>query len=138
MKKKIRQIDTTADLGIIISGDNLKELFLNAAIGLFELICDINKVEEKESYDVEVSASDLEGLLVAWLSELIFLFDAKGFLAARFEILKMDKLSIKAKVYGESIKEKHYLKNEVKAVTYHQLKIEKINEQWQVKLIFDV
>ena len=52
--KKYETIDHTADLGIRVLGRNRRELFVNAAYALFDLITDLEKLEEKVSLGVSV------------------------------------------------------------------------------------
>jgi SHS2 domain-containing protein len=139
MKKKFEEIDATADLGIIAYGENLKNLFSNAAEGLMSLMADTESITESESININITAKDREGLLVKWLNEIIFLKDTKGFLCKRFSINYLNNNNLKADIHGEIYDpERHQLLSGVKAATYHNLKIEKVRETWQVRIIFDV
>lgn len=139
MKKKFEEIDATADLGIIAYGENLKNLFSNAAEGLMSLMADTESITESESISINITAKDREGLLVKWLNEIIFLKDTKGFLCKRFSINYLNNNNLKADIHGEIYDpERHQLLSGVKAATYHNLKIEKVRETWQVRIIFDV
>jgi len=139
MKKKFEEIDATADLGIIAYGEDLKNLFSNAAEGLMSLMADRESIDESESTTINITAKDREGLLVKWLNEIIFLKDTNGFLGRTFNISHLADNNLKADIHGEIYNpEKHELLSGVKAATYHNLKVEKINDTWQVKIIFDV
>lgn len=139
MKKKFEEIDATADLGIIAYGENLKNLFSNAAEGLMSLMADTESITESESISINITAKDREGLLIKWLNEIIFIKDTKEFLGKRFNINYLNDNSLKADIYGEIYEpEKHELLSGVKAATYHNLKIKKVGSIWQVKIIFDV
>jgi SHS2 domain-containing protein len=139
MKKKFEEIDATADLGIIAYGENLKNLFSNAAEGLMSLMADTESITESESISINITAKDREGLLVKWLNEIIFLKDTQGFLCKRFSINYLNNNNLKADIHGEIYDpERHQLLSGVKAATYHNLKIEKVRETWQVRIIFDV
>lgn len=139
IKKKFEEIDATADLGIIAYGEDLKNLFSNAAEGLMSLMADIESITESESISINITAKDREGLLIKWLNEIIFFKDTKGFLGKRFNINYLTDNSLKADIHGEIYDpEKHELLSGVKAATYHNLKIEKVRETWQVRIIFDV
>ncbi len=139
IKKKFEEIDATADLGIIAYGEDLKSLFSNAAEGLMSLMADTKDIAESESTTISITARDREGLLIKWLNEIIFFKDTRGFLGKRFNINYLNDNGLKADIYGEIYNpEKHELLSGVKAATYHNLKVEKINDVWQVRIIFDV
>ncbi len=126
-------------MGLRIFGENLETLFINAGIAFFELIAEVEKVEEKESVDFSVEAEDRKELLVRWLSELHFKFEVERLLFTRFHISKISEKSLEAKAYGEKFDSgRHELKTEIKGVTYHQLKVEPIQGGWVAEVIFDV
>ena len=131
-------VDHTADVGIIAYGTNMSQAFVNAARALFSLITELDDVEEVMYRDIELTASDEESLLVAWLNELIYLFDAEGIILKRFDITELDSTRLKARSYGEKVdSSKHSLKTGVKAATYHMLKVDKDNG-CKVQVLFDI
>ena len=139
MNKDFEFIEHTADIGLVAYGADMKQVFANAARGLFSLVTELNLVSEKDKHDVRVTAPDREALLVNWLNELIYLFEAKGILFSRFEITDLTDTGLKATAYGEKINlAKHELKTQVKAATYHLLKIEQNDGGWKAQVIFDV
>ena len=101
VRKSYRILDHTADTGIVAYGTDLKQVFANAAKGLFSLITDLRKITERTSQNIAVTAVDRETLLVAWLNELVYLFDAKQMLFKRFEITDLTDTGLKARAYGE-------------------------------------
>lgn len=139
MKKTFETLNHTADIGIIAYGKNISEVFVNAAMGLLSLIIDLKEVDLKETRHIEVTAPDREALLVNWLNELVFLSDAEGILFKDFKVVGITETSLKIQAGGEKIKRnKHHLKREVKAATYHRLKIEQTTEGWRAQVIFDI
>ena len=131
-------IDHTADVGIIAHGADIKAAFANAALALFNLIAELDDVEEAISRDLEVTAEDQESLLVEWLNELIYLFDVEHIIFKRFEIAQLTQTQLKAKGYGEIMDpSRHKLKTEVKAATYHMLKIEQ-EHGYKAQVLFDI
>ncbi len=140
MKNDFELIDYTADVGIKANGRDLSGAFCHAAEGMFSLIADPAIIEEKGFCDVEVSATDSEALLVAWLNELIFLFETERWLFKRFHIGTLNQGSLTARCYGEKIdRTRHELKREIKSATYHNLKIEKLrNEEYEVRVLLDI
>lgn len=138
MKKDFEILDHTADVGIIAYGADLKQAFANAARGLFSLIAELDDVEEVTYRDMELTASDEESLLVAWLNELVYRFGTEGIIFKRFDIIQLDNTHLKARAYGEKVdSSRHELKTEVKAATYHMLKVEK-NDGFRVQVLFDI
>jgi SHS2 domain-containing protein len=132
-------LEHTADIGIIAYGEGINQAFINAAKGLFSLIIDPIEVSARKTWEIAVTAPDREALLVNWLNELIYLLDAEGVLFKDFEIIEITETALKAKGYGEKINtKKHHLKREVKAATYHQLKIEQTTDGWRAQVIFDI
>ena len=139
MKADFEILNHTADIGIIAYGEDISKVFVNAARGLFSLIIDPQEVSTKKNREIEVTAPDREALLVNWLNELIYLVDAEEVLFKEFDIIEITETKLKAKCYGEKINsKKHHLQREVKAATYHQLKIEQSADGWRAQVIFDI
>ncbi|MBE9503740.1 MAG: archease [Proteobacteria bacterium] len=137
--KKYKIIDHTSDLGFEFYGDHLKELFVVAGEGLFSAIIDCEEVLCVEHFEIELEGADLEDLMVNWLRELLYLHQVKRMLLKRFEILEIDEAKLKGRVSGEKYEERrHNIMREVKAVTYHDLKVKETNGGWMTKVIFDV
>jgi len=139
MRKRFDVIEHTADVGIAAYGDDLREAFANAARGLFSLMADIDSVGEDVRHDVEVAADNREELLVAWLSELIYLFEVNDVLFSRFDIAELGEKKLKASCYGERIDpRRHEIKTGVKAATYHMLRVEQGEDGCRVQVLFDI
>lgn len=139
MKTAFEIIDHTADVGIVAYGADLAELFSNAALALFSLITEPESVKEKLHRDLKVSSEDKDSLLVNWLNELIYVFDAEHVLFRRFDINSLSEKLLQATCYGEGFDPmKHKIKIGVKAATYHMLKLDKNNEGYRAQVIFDI
>ncbi|MCI2424672.1 archease [Candidatus Acetothermia bacterium] len=131
-------IDHTADIGIIAYGNSVEEVFVNAAYGMFSLIADLEKVAELKSHEVIAEALEQDELLVTWLNELLYLFDAEGLIFSRFEIVNLRQQYLRAMAYGEKVDpSRHNLKTHIKAATYHQLKLETKND-FKARIILDL
>jgi SHS2 domain-containing protein len=138
MEKEFEIIEHTADIGIRARGTDMKEAFANAAKGMFSLITWLEDVEETEYRDIELTAPDMESLLVGWLNEGIYLFDTVNILLKRFDITELSETHLKARGYGETVDaSRHELKRGIKAATYHMLKIDRSNGN-RVEVIFDI
>jgi SHS2 domain-containing protein len=139
MKKAFEIIDHTADIGIIAYGIDIEELFSNAALALFSLITEPESIEEKSHLNLKVSSEDRDSLLVEWLNELIYFFDAKHILFNRFDIESLTHNELKATCHGEGFDPlKHKIKRGVKAATYHMLKLDKNSDGYKAQIILDI
>ncbi len=129
----------TADVGIFARGATPAELFANAAVGLFALMVDLDGVEEREERSIEISARDREGLLVNWLTELLYYLDAEQMLFRRFAIDEISDAHLRARGWGEPIdRERHTLHCGVKAVTRHLLEIAPEDGGYRAQILFDI
>jgi len=138
MAKEFEIVDHTADVGIRAYGASMNQAFANAAKALFSLIAELDNVDEVLHRDIELVAPDQESLLVEWLNELIYIFDAENIIFKRFNITQLNNTRLKARSYGEKVNSsKHKLKIGVKAATYHMLKVDKTNG-CQVQVLFDI
>ena len=137
--KTFKIIDHTGDMGIIIYGGDLKELFLNAGRAFFSLITNLNRIRSTFEHTIVLKSENLDELMVTWLGELLYLFDAKGMLFRKFDLDEIHTHGLKAVVRGESFQPgRHVIKREIKAVTYHQVKVEKKGGKWEGRIIFDL
>lgn len=136
-------LDISGDVGIRAYGSDYFEILTNAAIGMYGLITNINKVEEKSSINVSVEADSVEQLVVRYLNELIFNFDTYGFIGKRIEIVHLDQgmenLKVDSIVYGEEFNpERHERRLLLKAATYHNINFQKVGDRYQIEVIFDI
>jgi SHS2 domain-containing protein len=132
-------LDHTGDLGIRVWAADVKGLFQEAARALFDIITDIEKVEVHVDRKVTVEASTVDELLVAWLSELLYLYEVEGLLFCDFALAEIEEGKVKGVAMGEEFREgRHPIKTSIKAVTYHQLEIKEKDGRWQAQVIFDI
>jgi SHS2 domain-containing protein len=131
-------IDHTADIGIIARGRDLNELFNSAARGMLHLLTDEGTGRQDVRREINLEAGDTETLLVEWLNELLYLLDTERLLLFEFDVfIEGGKLS--AKCRGMAIDRRTYtLKREIKAATYHDLRIIKDGSHYSAKIIFDI
>lgn len=137
--KTFEALDISGDAGIRAYGATLEEAFCNSAMGLYDLTTNPESIAEKRSIAVEVESHSLEGLVVAWLNELIFQFDAFGFIGKKVKSFALHGNRLSAVVSGEDFDaDRHERRLLIKAATYHQFKIGKINGIWELEVIFDI
>ncbi len=81
----------------------------------------------------------MDRLMVDWLSELLYLHDVEYLLFKEFTVGSLGEDGLEAVVKGEPFQEGvHVIKTEIKAVTYHQIKVEKEKGGWKAQVIFDL
>jgi SHS2 domain-containing protein len=137
--KKYRIFPHTADLGLEIYGASRRDLFAHAAFAVYDLITDLDKVEGKESRTIFIEGEDQEDLLINYLREILYLYNGERWFVKDVRIDEMDSRRMKVSLSGEPLDlDKHTIKKEIKAVTYHQVKVEEVKNGWKAKVIFDV
>jgi SHS2 domain-containing protein len=135
----LQALDHTADAGMVVTAPELKTLFERAAWGMFTVITDPAKVRLETAVELAVDAPDRAALLVRWLSELNYRHITRHELFARFNILELSETRLVAEVQGEPIDPaRHVIHTEIKAVTFHGLKIEQQGTDWRAQVIFDL
>ena len=139
MKNAFDIIDHVADVGITAYGEDTKQLFANAALALFNLITNVESVKEELRHHVEIDSENRDNLLIEWLNELIYLFDAEHLLFNRFEIESLSNSQLKATCHGEKLDPaRHRIKIDVKAATYHMLQVAEDSKGYKAQVIFDI
>ncbi len=140
--KRFRVFDHTADVGLIVYGETLQTLFENAAVGFFHLITDLKRVKARTTRQIHIGGYEeesLERLMVDWLSELLYLHDVENLLFRTFTVESVGKEGLEGVAEGEAFLEGvHVIKTEVKAVTYHGIKVGQENGRWMARVIFDL
>jgi SHS2 domain-containing protein len=138
-RKPYRLISHTGDLGLEVRGRDPVDLFEQAAWSFFDLLVDARRIEPKEPLEVSVEAPDREALLVAWLGELLYLFETQKIVLSTFRVKTLTDRTLEATAWGEPfLEEKHRFKQAVKAVTYHQLRIWETSKGWRARVILDI
>jgi SHS2 domain-containing protein len=136
-------LEHTADIFIAAYGKTLTEAFENAALAMFEVITDTDKVSPDIEGSVEVEAEDKYALLYSWLEALLVKFEIENMLYSKFKISNLKETSggfrIQATIWGEKFNaEKHTQKVAVKAVTYHRMEIIKEMDKVTLEFILDI
>jgi SHS2 domain-containing protein len=139
LRPTYQTIDHTGDIGIIVRAATLPALFEAAALALFDILVDPDTVRADNPQPVEVSGEGTEELMVRWLAELLFLFDARRVVFGRFEVEEIHPERLRARAWGEPFDEdRHVARTELKAVTYHGLLVSEDQDGWSARIIFDV
>jgi len=129
----------TADLGLQAEAATLNELFADAGLGLSSMIVeDVTAVRPLVEQSFDIAGTDREYLFFDWLRELLYRFDTEQLVFVKFEVL-IDESGLKAVAWGEPLEpERHGRSHEVKAITYHELKVERTADGWLAEVIVDI
>ncbi|RJP28017.1 MAG: archease [Candidatus Omnitrophota bacterium] len=136
-KDNFEILEHTADIRVRVKGEDLKELFSNSAHAMFSIVAArIGNDSVPEEFLIELDGNNYEELLINWLNELLSLSAVKEKIFQDFSFSLLDGQHLKAKASGFDNTD-YEIKTEIKAATYHQLKIERKAEFWQAEVIFD-
>lgn len=131
--------DHPADLGVQFFAPTLADLFINAGLALFDLIAPDCEKTAEEFLSMTVSGDDDVDLLINWLRELLYLFNGKALIVASIALTFFENWSLTARVgvspFGGNAFEIDY---DIKAVTYHQARIERTRTGYSARVIFDL
>jgi SHS2 domain-containing protein len=134
-------LDHTADLGILVSGQDIKHLFQNAAHAMMKIMVDLQSDQTGSRFqEISLKGTDLTDLLVRWLGEILYLFEGENRAVTRTKIIRIrpDNLDARIETIPFSIN-RHEILTEIKAVTYHQAEtLQEKNGSWKARIIFDL
>jgi len=131
----------TADIGLRVRAATLDALFAEAAIGLSSLIvANLDEVEgrDEEKFVFACDEGEYDYLLFDWLNEILFAFEARHLVLAKFDV-KVTSTGLEATAWGEPLDAaRHRLEHEVKAITYHGLKVQQEADGWLAEVVVDI
>jgi len=137
--KRYEQVPHTADMAAKIYGKDLARLFENAAFAMFDMMADLEGLEPERSVGLEVEAEDRESLLVSWLNEALYTSYVKGMVFNRIRVKYISDKKLTATLEGAKAgADRSRINTEIKAATYHDIKIEETGEGLTVTVVFDV
>ena len=142
IKTPFEFFEVTADVGFRAHGQNLEEAFENAALAVFYTITDTKKINKRLSKRITIESEDEKALLYDWLTELLYLHDSEYLVFYKFRVKirreKTDKYVLEADASGEEFNPSiHEIRDEVKAVTFHLMEIQRLNG-YTVQVILDI
>jgi len=139
MAMKYEFLDHTADVRIRVFGASFSEFLRNAAQALMDLIVDRKTVRSAEEIPFEINAETREELLVKMLGEILYLHQVDKLVFKDIEIRNAVGNRVTGIFYGEAFDPvRHELDLDIKAATYHNLNIEKVNDKFVADIIFDI
>ncbi len=125
MSSRYEFVEHTADIAIQAFGDNLSAAFEAAGTGLTDLLTGGATSQSEETMTFEVTADDQEGLLIRFLSEIVFLLDAEQIVLSEFKINLDSDTKLTAIACSQPFDpHRHGGGMLVKGVSYHNLQIE--------------
>lgn len=139
----IRFIEHTADIAVEITEDSIEKLFVTSANAWLSSAVEILNRQLESSKKFIFTANTLEELLIEFLSELNFQLYTRKWVFISVKEIKLQQIGagyqLEVEVFGQTFNEdNHKLKVEIKAVTYHQMKIEKIDNNFYTRIVFDI
>ena len=135
MQPTYEEIEHTADWALRVRGQNLTDLFRNAAFGMLSLLEIEPLPGNSESRSFELKAEDTETLLVSWLEELLYLLEVESAAVVDFQVEVLEKIQLKATIKLNKIAS---IKKEIKAVTFNELDIRAAEFGYETIIVFDV
>jgi SHS2 domain-containing protein len=132
-------LEHPADIGFRAFGGTLPELFAHSALAMLSIAADPAAALPRQEYPLAVESGDRESLLVDWLNEVLYWFDGKLIAFRDFRVTQFHDTAIEAVGIGEPRDPlRHRARLIVKAVTYHQLKIERRGGVWVAEVYLDI
>lgn len=137
--RKYRIIEHTADTGFEVRGASKKELFTAAAGAFFHMMWQIGSAGESLPETIETTGNDLEELMVNFLEEFLYRYDARGLVCTRIEVIAMTNAMIRVRAWMQLFNSKQDRELlSVKAVTYHQLYVGMKDDNWIAQIFLDI
>lgn len=137
-----RYLEHTADVGVELEADSYENLLSEGVLAFTDCLTEIDAIQVQLERQVDLTAASREALLVDWLNELVYLFEAESILfrRAELEVREMESgLALSGRLQGERYDpSRHPIKTLIKAVTYHQLAVRSSNRGWTARVIFDL
>jgi SHS2 domain-containing protein len=128
-----------ADIGFRVYGASVQDLFANCARALVSIILDPSNIHSAQHVSLSADGSDYESLLVNWLNEVLYYIDGKCLALGAFDVSQLTETRIECIATGEPRDpQKHPPRLVVKAVTYHQLKVQYTENGWIAEVYVDV
>ncbi|MFH1573163.1 MAG: archease [Acidobacteriota bacterium] len=136
---RFEYFDHAADVGIRVAASSVPELFVTAGRALMEWMGPAPLEGELSEHDLSLQADDLEDLLVRWLQELLYLFTQRHAYFIEAREITVDRAGLQARLRCRHWDETDYENfQEVKAITYHKLRITREESGWSAHVIVDV
>lgn len=129
-----RELEHTADWALEVWAPDLTSLLAEAARGMYRLMGVVLADGARQRRRIELTAADRESLLVDFLAELLYLAESEGL---AFDVLELEAAEdwLRAKLEGAPMRSHT---KDIKAVTYHHLKVRDTARGVETRIVFDV
>ena len=132
-------VEHTADLGIRVRGASLRDLFENAGHALTHLMVQGPFPKETSPVRISLESLDLEDLMVRWLGEILYLFAGDHLIVSSIHLISLGPHRLEADLETSPFDpDRHKIQQEIKAVTYHQVRIAQEEDRWEATVLFDL
>ena len=132
-------LDHTADIRMEVRGTTMEELFTNAARGLTSLLAPGTLPTPDREMQVELEGVDYDDLLVDWLREILFYYDAEGFVLSEARVDALSQSALQGRLLGTTLSSDELSgEMEIKGVTYHGLAITRHEKGFSAQVVFDI
>ena len=137
--KKYRIVRRSSELSIRLTGDSLSQILSDAGVALFDLLVDMGSVETRESVTLEVEGVDNDDLMVNWMRELLYEYQASGFVLKEFNIHEAGEFFVRAEARGEKFDpDRHEERETIGAVAERLSHLGKMGAQWTAQVGFEL
>ncbi len=133
-------LDHPSEALVEVDASSVNEVFIEAALALFDLMTELEKIEILEDFQVQLSSPERHLLLIDWLNHLILLHEVKNVFLVKFtvEVNQQNGWQLQAVVAGERIRENHELRLHAKSATYGQLEWKEQQGNHIVRFVIDI
>ena len=139
MSEPFEVLEHTADIGFRAWGATAAELFENAAQAMMSIAAETETIDPRGEVSIQTTGEDYESLLVNWLGEVLYRFDAGLFAASEFRVDKIEPTTLEGRLVGEARDPaRHRWKLIVKAVTYHDIEVFERDGRWESRIFLDI
>lgn len=132
---------TSGDIKLNLSGDTLEELFADSAIGITAVMTEPDLLDSSRKIEVSLDSDSHENLLFDWMGEIVYLKDAEQFLPVWVEFTEFNEenYTLKAILHGDTLDSaRHPIKADIKAVTYYEFSLKRIDNKWIGEVLLDL
>ena len=137
---RFETLEHTADIHLVAYGTSQAEAYANAAYGMFCQIAEVAALMPTETLEIEVTGTDPENLLVEWLSEFLYRNEVEEWVFTDAEVTAISETHLRGRAralpQAHTPEESFFI--HVKAVTYHQLRIQEQDGKWEIHVVLDI
>ena len=138
-EKRYRVLRRSSELSVRLAGDSLPRVLADAGFALFDLLVDLDAVEARESVTVEAEGVDHDDLMVNWIRELLYEYQASGYVLKEFAIHEAGDFFVRAEARGEKFDpDRHEEREAIGAVDERSSHLGKMGDQWTAQVGFEL